>query len=117
MIAIGLIIGLGAALIAGLLLFWKNIVEWIKKAVNKIKQVLGLEPDGTKTFISKTIDGFKNKSKYYYKNKVTREWEEVVYAKEVSEDEVPKDILAKVCSQPVGTEISTTEELRMALEA
>lgn len=117
MIAIGLIMGLGAALIAGLLLFWKNIVEWIKKAVNKIKQVLGLEPDGTKTFISKAVDGFINKSKYYYKNKVTREWEEIVYTKSVNESDVPLDILAKANSQPIGTEISTTEELKLALEA
>ncbi|MBD5140942.1 MAG: hypothetical protein HDT25_05955 [Ruminococcus sp.] len=116
MIAIGIILALSAVFIAGLLVFWKKIVEWIKKAANKIKQVLGLEPDGTKTFISKTIEGFKNKSKYYYKNKVTKEWEEVVYTKEVDEEEVPPDILAKVRNKPVGTEISTTEELRLALE-
>jgi len=116
MIAIAIILALSAAIIGGLLLFWQKIVEWIKKAVNKIKQVLGLEPDGTKTFISKTVDGFRNKSKYYYKNTVTREWEEVVYTKEVNESEVPPNILAKANSQPVGTEISTTEELKMALE-
>lgn len=116
MIAIGIIMALGAAMIAGLILFWQNIIEWIKKAVNKIKQVLGLEPDGTKTFISKTVDGFKNKSKYYYKNKVTREWEEVVYTKEVEEDEIPPDIRAKVNSKPIGSEISTTDDLKMALE-
>ncbi len=116
MIAIAIILALTAAIIAGLLLFWKKIVEWIKKAVNKIKQVLGLEPDGTKTFISKAVDGFINKSKYYYKNKVTREWEEIVYTKSVNESDVPPDILAKVNRQPVGTDISTTEELKLALE-
>lgn len=116
MIAIGIILALSAVFIAGLLVFWKKIVEWIKKAVNKIKQVLGLEPDGTKTFISRTVEGFKNKSKYYYKNKVTKEWEEVVYTKDVDESEVPADIMAKVKNKPVNTEISTTEELRMALE-
>lgn len=42
MIAIAIILTLSAAMIAGLLLFWKNIVEWIRKAVNKIKEVLSL---------------------------------------------------------------------------
>ena len=34
MIAIAVILALSGALITGLLVFWKNIVGWIKKAVN-----------------------------------------------------------------------------------
>ena len=117
MIAIALILALTGVFIAALVVYWQDIVAWIKKAVNKIKQVLGLEPDGTKTFISKAVDGFKNKSKYYYKHKVTREWEEVVYTKPIEESEIPADILAKVNSKPVGSEVSTTEELRLAISA
>lgn len=115
MIAIAIILLLSAALITGLVLFWRNIVEWIKKAVNKIKSVLGLTPDGTKTFITRTVDGFKNKSKYYYKNKMTSEWEEVVYTKAIDECEVPADILAKVRKQGIDEEVSTTEELKLAI--
>lgn len=117
MIAIAVILALSAALITGLLMFWQKIIAWIKKAVNKIKEVLGLTPDGTKTFITRAVDGFKNKSKYYYKNTVTREWEEVVYTKPVDENEVPADILAKVKGLAVGTEVSTTEELQLAINA
>lgn len=117
MIAIAVILALSAALITGLLVYWRKIVNWIKKAVNKIKEVLGLEPDGTRTFITKAVDGFKNRSKYYYKNKVTREWEEVVYTKVVDENDIPRDILAKVNRQALGTEVSTTEELKLAINA
>lgn len=117
MIATALILALSAALIAGLAMFWQNIVAWIKKAVNKIKEVLGLTPDGTKTFVTRAVDGFKNKSKYYYKNTVTREWEEVVYTKAVDESEIPADILAKVRGQALGAEVSTTEELKLAINA
>jgi len=117
MIAIPVILALSAALIAGLLVYWQKIVAWIKKAVNKIKEVLGVMVEGTRTFFAKTIDGFRNKSKYYYKNKVTREWEEVVYTKSVDESEIPADILAKVKGQAVGTDVSTTEELRLAISA
>ena len=116
MIAIALILALTGVFIAALVVYWQDIVEWIKKAVNKIKQVLGLEPNGTKTFVSKAVDGFKNKSKYYYKHKVTQEWEEVVYTKPVNESDIPADILAKVNSNPVGSEVSTTEELGSALK-
>lgn len=117
MIAIAVILALSAALITGLLVFWQKIVAWIKKAVNKIKEVLGLTPDGTRTFLSRAVDGFKNKSKYYYKNTVTREWEEVVYTKAVDESEVPADILAKARGLAVGAEVSTTEELKLAISA
>lgn len=117
MISIAIIVLLSAAVIAALAIFWKDIVEWIKKAAAKIKEVLGVKPDGTKTFISKTVDGFKNKSKYYYKNKISCEWEEVVYTKPVSESEVPADILAKVKVSPLDEEVSTTEELKLAIAA
>lgn len=117
MIGIAIILGLTAALITGLVVFWQKIVAWIKKAVNKIKEVLGLTPDGTRTFITRAVDGFKNKSKYYYKNKVTREWEEVVYTKSVDESEVPADILAKVKNVSIDEEVSTTEELKVAINA
>ena len=60
MIAISVILALSAALITGLLVFWQKIVAWIKKAVSKIKEVLGLTPDGTRTFITRAVDGFKN---------------------------------------------------------
>ena len=117
MIGIAIILGLTAVMIAGLLVYWQKIVKWIKKAVDKIKEVLGLEPDGTRTFITKAVDGFKNRSKYYYKSKVTREWEEVVYTKAVDVSEVPAEILAKVNMQALGTEVSTTEELKLAINA
>lgn len=117
MISIAIILTLSAALITGLLVFWRKIVEWIKKAVNKIKEVLGITPDGTKTFISRTVDGFKNKSKYYYRQKVTNEWEEVTYTKSVDESEIPGDILAKVRKQAIAVEVETTEELKLAINA
>ncbi len=117
MIALTIIFGLTAALITGLVAFWQNIIGWIKKAANKIKEALGLAPEGTRTFITQTAEGLKNRSKYYYKEQVTREWQEVVYTKSVDESEVPAEILAKVRRAPVDTEVSTTEELSLAIGA
>ena len=115
MIFIATLLLVAGATIAGLAMFWKNIVAWIKKAVNRLKEALGRQPKGTRTFISRAVDGFKNRSKYYYQKEVTKEWEEYVYTKAVDESEVPAEILAKVNMQNLGTEVSTTEELSLQL--
>jgi|TergutMp193P3_1026864.scaffolds.fasta_scaffold09563_6 cell shape-determining protein MreC len=117
MIAIGIILALSAIFIGALIAFWKNIVEWIKKAVNKIMEVLKVAVEGVRTFIVKTREGLQNKSKYYNKNKLTKEWEETVYTKKVSESEVPPEILAKVRVGNVDIDIQTTDELRLAISA
>jgi cell shape-determining protein MreC len=117
MISIGIIIALSAALIGALIMFWKDIVEWIKKAVNKIKEVLKVAVEGVRTFIVKTREGLQNKQKCYNKNKLTKEWEETVYTKRVEESEVPPEILAKVRVSTIDIDIQTTEELQLAISA
>ena len=117
MIAIAIILALTGALISGLIMYWKKIVEWIKKAVNKIKEVLGIVVQGTRTFIENTLEGIKNRAKYYNENKLTGEWEETVYEKIVDESEVPADILAKMRTFGINTEVSTTEELSLVINA
>ena len=116
MIAIALIL---AALVAGVVIaaFWKNICEWIKKATDKIKEVLKVAVEGVRTFIVKTREGLQNKAIYYNKNKLTKEWEETVYTKKVPESEVPAEILAKVRVSTMDIDISTTEELSLAISA
>lgn len=115
MISIVIILSLSAAFIMGLHVFWKNIVQWIKKAVDRIKEVLGLQVQGTRTFIKKCEEGFKNVSKYYSENKLTGEWEENVLTQSVSENDIPAKILAKVKKSAVGREISTTKALELEL--
>lgn len=117
MIAMTIIFALSAVFIMGLVVFWRKMVEWIKKAANKIKEVLDVVVEGTRTFIMRTKDGLKNKSVYYNVNKITGEMEATVYTKKVDESEVPPEILAKVNAAEIGVEVSTTEELRLALEA
>ena len=112
MIAIAVVI---AALVAGafIIKYWKQIAEWIQKAVNKIKEVLKVAVQGTRTFIMNTKDGFQNRSKYYHEDRITGEWEETVYTKQVDESEIPLEILAKVRMTQIDVEVSTTEDLQM----
>jgi len=117
MIAIAIILALSAIFIATIHKFWQNIIGWIKKAYDKIKQALGIAVEGTRTFITNTREGLQNKAKYYSRDKVTKEWQEMVYTKKVDESEVPDYILAKVRTQSIDVEISTTEELRLTINA
>ncbi|MCL2285226.1 MAG: hypothetical protein FWC32_02555, partial [Firmicutes bacterium] len=80
-------------------------------------EVLKVAVEGTRTFITRTVDGLQNRSKYYNKNQNTGEWEETVYARKVSENDVPPEILAKVRNTQINIEIQTTEELKLAISA
>ena len=117
MITIAIILALTAVFTAALVTYWKNIVEWIKKAYAKIKEVLGVAVQGVRSFVTKTAEGFKNKTKYYNENKLTGEWEETIYMKVVSESEIPPEILQKVRSVKIDTEVQTTDELKLAINA
>lgn len=47
--------------------YWKNIINWLAKAVNKIKEVLHVAVEGAETFIKRIGAGFKNMSENYSK--------------------------------------------------
>ena len=117
MIGIAITAILLALVAGGLIVFWDKICKWIKKAVEKIKEVLGVTVEGVRTFIVRTREGFQNKAKYYNKNEITKEWEETIYMKKVDEAEVPPEILAKVRVKDIDIEVSTTEELKLVVKA
>lgn len=116
MISIAIILAIGAAIYL-LHKYWQNIVNWIKKAVEKIKEVLNVVVEGARTFICRTRDGLVNKSIQYNKNEKTKEFEETVFTRNVNESEVPPEILAKLRNISMDTYVETTEELEMALSA
>lgn len=116
MIATAIILGVTAALIATIAVFWRNIVEWMKKAIKKLQDVLGIAIEGSKTFIKRTTDKIQNVSKYYNKNKITGEWEENIYTKDVSESEIPDYILKQVKKSNIDQEIETTKQLELELK-
>lgn len=63
-----LVIGaLGALAGAVIHAYWKNIIQWLAKAANKIKEVLHIAVEGSETFIKRIGAGFKNMSENYSK--------------------------------------------------
>ena len=89
--------------------FWENIVGWLKKAANKIKEKLNKIVYGTKVLATKIAGKLKKISKNYVRNGT--EWEEYVLTKEVEEDEVPEFIKAL----EEGNEMDITHELELKL--
>lgn len=105
---------IGAALIAGGSLikrFWNDILAWLKRAVQKVKQIIKVAVYGTKVFIEKIGQGFREISKHYSKQD-NNQWIETVVTREVSASEVPPEIRVKA-QQRKETDI--TNELEMEL--
>ena len=90
-------------------LFWENIIGWLKRAAQKIKEKLAKVVYGTKVFATKVGGKLKKISKNYVRNGT--EWEEYVLTKEIEEDEVPDYIKAL----EEGCEADITEELKLQL--
>lgn len=113
MILTALLIGTGLLLGAGLLTaFWNDVVSWIKQAVQKVKEILGVVSYGFTVFVRKIEEGLKEISKHYTKKQ--NKWQETIITKQISESEVPAEIRAKA-SMYHDTEI--TKDLQMQLES
>ena len=106
----------GAVLVAGVALFWRELLDWLKRGVEKVKEIVGAALEGAKTFVVQLSDGVKNVAKYYSKNKITEEYEETVTRKAVNENEVPEELRIKI-RMHMNVEIDTTEELLAKLSA
>lgn len=89
--------------------FWDDILGWIKKAAQKIKEKLQKVVYGTKVLATKIAGKLKKISKNYVRNGT--EWEEYVLTKEIEENDVPDYIRAL----EEGNEVDITHELELKL--
>ncbi len=107
---IGTLLLIGAA---GLLLasFWEDIVNWLKKAVEKIKSIVSGVVYGCKVFIQKIKEGAKEISKHY--SKEGTQWTETIVQKTIPLSDVPEEIRNKV--NRTSGEVDITQELENQL--
>lgn len=104
----------GAAIIAGVGIvaaFWNDLVTFLKKAVQKVQQVVAGIVYGARVFIQKMREGIKEISRHY--SKVEGHWQETTVTRTVSESEVPKEILQRANH---SNELDITDELEMQLK-
>lgn len=105
----------GAAIIAGVGIvaaFWNDLVNFLKKAVQKVRQLVEGIVYGCKVFVKKLWEGVKEISRHY--SKVDQHWEETTITKVISESEVPPEILERARA---NEELDITDELEMQLES
>ncbi len=103
---------LGAAIIGIVATFWKEIVEWIQKAINKVASMVRGVVVGVKVFVRKIGEAFKEVSRHY--SKVDETWQETIVTRTVSESEVPAEIRARANNV---YELDITDELELQLSA
>jgi hypothetical protein len=108
MIPIAIIAG---AAIVGLVFTWKKVVEWIKRVIDKLSQIIAGVIEGFKPLFARVADGFQQICKVYAKNAITNEWEETVTRKKIAENEVPKELRERVRRAKIGQEIDASKQL------
>ena len=105
LIAAGIIAGVGIISV-----FWNDIVSWLKRAINKVGEIVSGIVYGAKVFIKKISDGIKEISKHYSKQGTV--WQETIVTKIISENDVPREILQHAEFQK---ELDITDELEQQL--
>ena len=98
----------GAGIIAT---FWKEIVNWLKRILDKIKTMVQGTVEGFKVFFTRMQGMGKEISKNYVK--VGTKWQETIVEKTVELSEIPKEYLDKMTISE--REYDFTEELEQQL--
>ncbi|GCF70225.1 MULTISPECIES: hypothetical protein [Bacillus] len=113
MILTSLIVGAGI-LIGGSLLarYWNSVVDWLKRAISKVQEMMQTIIYGTKVFIKKMYEAMQEISKHYTRDQ-QGQWHETVVTREVSEYDVPPEILAKANKTSQETDITHELELQL----
>ncbi len=106
--AVGALVG--GAIIAA---FWKEIVGWIKKVVDKLPPSVRQNLQGAMAFVEKVAGALKNIMNYYSFNEETQKWTETVVSREVDESSIPEHIREKV---KLSAKVDITDELQEKLE-
>ena len=100
------ILGVSAIALLKLPKYWRKLIQWVKKSIKDIK--IG----GFLHFLNKQKDSVVQIIKKYIKKK--DQWEETVITREISENEVPEDILRKAALQE-GEDVDFTTEFKEEL--
>jgi len=112
MIFIGLLFGAALALVAAS--FWKELVDWIKRVVEKVREVVAKVVAGVKIFVRKVGEAIKEIAKNYSQDEQGR-WHETIVTREVNESDVPQEIRDKM-KRSRGSDVDVTKELELQLE-
>lgn len=111
---------LGALLIAGavgalagaiIAKFWKEIIGWLGKVINKFKEKLGIIVQGSETLLKRVAGGFQESSVNYSKTSAKTWRKDTIIKREtVSESEIPEEIRQQAFSMGLNQMIDITQQ-------
>ena len=109
MILAALIIGCVIGVLGAV--FWDDILAFLKRSIEKVRQIVKGVVEGAQILIRKVREGFQEISKNYsYQN---GKWEETTITRTVPASEVPEEIRARV---GYSTDLDITDEMQLKLE-
>ncbi|MDU2688968.1 hypothetical protein QJR60_11420 [Paraclostridium sordellii] len=113
MILTSIILGTAFILGTGLIVaYWNNLLDWVKRAIHKVKEVINQVVYGSKVFIKKMEEAIKEISKHYSQDELGR-WKETIVSREIPASEVPAEIREKAVY--MNQEVDITNELELKL--
>lgn len=114
MIIATIILGSMALLGGGLLArYMNNLLDWLKRAITKVNEMVHMMVYGTKVFIKRVREGIEEISKHYSQDN-TKRWHETVVTRTVDENEVPKEFL-NLARHNAETDITDRVERQLQL--
>lgn len=103
----GLLVGAGLVVV-----FWNNIISYLKKLIDRIKTIVQGTLRGVKVFLRKTTDRVIQITKNYSKDMEKNKWYETVVKRELSENEIPREIRERLI---MDDEFDITDELELTI--
>lgn len=92
--------------------FWEKFHNWIKKALDAVRNLIKAVVYGVTVFVKKTGEAIKEISKHYTKKQ--NQWEETVVTRMVDESEVPEEIRNRASS---SYETDITKDYELVLQS
>lgn len=103
---------LAASIVGVVATFWNDIIDFLKKGIDKVRQIVDGIVYGSKVFVKKIYEGIQEISRHY--SMVDDRWQETTVTKTVPPSEVPADILRRAEMQK--KEMDITDELELSIE-
>ena len=109
-----ILLGMAAAGAIALAVFWKEIVAWVKRVIERLPESVKRNLQGATAFVEKVVGVIKNIMNYYSYDGQTKKWTETVVSREVDPSQIPKNIREKM--EQGSRKVDISDELQEKLE-
>ncbi len=111
---IGTMLLIGAAIVGGgvIAAFWKEIVNWLRRILDKVKAMVQGTVEGFKIFFSRMQGTGKEIAKNYAK--IGTKWQETIVERTVEITDIPQEYLNKMTKSDTAYEFTKELERQLA---